>query len=91
MDGFHRLQDETGIHPEEIAGLPDGRWFVLFLLLYTRDGDFRIDELAERLGSLGFGTVTPEELHKTIQQLKEEGLSRIAPSYPMGAIPGQGP
>src|SRR5215217_9749905 len=55
MNGFHRLQDETGKHPEEIAGLPDGRWLVLFLLLYVRDGDFRIDELAERLGGLGFG------------------------------------
>jgi hypothetical protein len=25
MDGFRRLQDKTGIHPEEIAGLPEGR------------------------------------------------------------------
>jgi hypothetical protein len=24
MDGFRRLQDETGIHPGEIAGLPKG-------------------------------------------------------------------
>lgn len=25
MDGFHRLHDGTEVHPEEIAGLPDGR------------------------------------------------------------------
>ena len=24
MDGFRRLQDETGIHPGEMAGLPEG-------------------------------------------------------------------
>jgi hypothetical protein len=24
MDGFRRLQDETGMHPGEIAGLPEG-------------------------------------------------------------------
>jgi hypothetical protein len=24
MDGFRRLQDETGVHPGEIAGLPEG-------------------------------------------------------------------
>jgi DNA-binding PadR family transcriptional regulator len=90
MDGFHRMQDETGIHPEEIAGLPDGRWLVLFLLLYTRDGDFRIDELPERLGSLDFGTVTPEELYKTIQQLKEEGLVKDSPLVPDGDHSGSG-
>ena len=90
MDGFHRMQDETGIHPEEIAGLPDGRWLVLFLLLYARDGDFRIDELAERLGGLGFGAVTPDELHKTMQQLKEEGLVKDSPLVPDGGLSGSG-
>src|SRR5215216_4528779 len=90
MNGFHRLQDETGKHPEEIAGLPDGRWLVLFLLLYVRDGDFRIDELAERLGGLGFGAVTSDELHETMQRLKDEGLVKEVPSYPMGTSPGQG-
>jgi hypothetical protein len=90
MDGFHRLQDETGIHPEEIAGLPDGRWLALFLLLYARDGDFRIDELGERLGGLGFGTITPEELHKTMQQLMEEGLVKDSPLVPDGDLSGSG-
>ena len=90
MDGFHRLQDDTGIHPEEIASLPDGRWLVLFLLLCVRDGDFRIDELAGRLGDLGFGTVTPEEIHKTMQQLKEEGLLEEDPLVPDGVPPGSG-
>jgi hypothetical protein len=90
MDGFYRLQDEIGIHPEEIAGLPDGGWLVLFLLLYARDGDFRIGELAERLGSLGFGAVTPEQLHKTIQQLKEEGLVKDSPLVPDGDLSGSG-
>jgi hypothetical protein len=90
MDGFHRLQDETGIHPEEIAGLPDGRWLVLFLLLYVRDGNFRIDELAERLGGLGFGAVTPDELHKTMHQLKEEGLVKDSPLVPDGGLSGSG-
>lgn len=82
MDGFHRLQDGTESHPTEIMGLPNARWLALFLLLCARDGDFRIDELAERLGDLGFGAVTPEELHKTIQQLKEEGLLEVDPLAP---------
>src|SRR5215217_5579690 len=86
MDGFHRLQDETGIYREEIAGLPEGRWLVLFLLLYARDGNFRIDELAERLGGLGFGAVTPEELQKTMHQLKEEGLLKDSPLVPDGDL-----
>src|SRR5215204_3137764 len=90
MDGFHRLQDETGIHPEEIAGLPNGRWLVLFLLLYARDGDFSIDELAERLGGLGFGAVTPDELHKTIQQLKEEGIVKDSPLVSDADLSGSG-
>src|SRR5918994_4127208 len=90
MDGFHRSQDGTGIHPEEIAGLPDARWLALFLLLYARDGDFRIDELAERLGDLGFGAVTPEELHKTMQQLKEEGFLEEDPLVPDGVPSGSG-
>jgi len=88
MDGFHRLQDETGIHPEEIVSLPDGRWLVLFLLLYVRDGDSYIDELAERLGGLGFGPVTPDELHNTTQQLKEEGLVKDGPFVPDGDLSG---
>jgi len=90
MDGFHRLQDETGIHPEEISGLPEGRWLVLFLLLYVRDGDSHIDELAERLGGLGFDTVTPDELHKTMQQLHEEGLVREDPFVRRGVPSGSG-
>jgi DNA-binding PadR family transcriptional regulator len=90
MDGFHGLQDETGIHPEEIAGLPDGRWLVLFLLLYVRDGDLRIDELAERLGGLGFGAVTPDELYKSMQQLKKEGLVKEDYSVPDGDLSGSG-
>jgi hypothetical protein len=90
MDGFHRLQDGTGIHLGEIAGLPDGRWLVLFLLLYARDGDLRLDELAERLGGLGFGAVTPDELHKTIQQLKEDGLVKDGPLVPDGDLSGSG-
>jgi hypothetical protein len=90
MDGFHRLQDETGIHPEEIAGLPDGRWLVLFLLLYVRDGDFRIDELVERLGGLGFGAVTSDELHETMQRLKDEGLIKDSPPLPDGDLSGSG-
>jgi DNA-binding PadR family transcriptional regulator len=88
MDGIHRLQDETGIHPEEIAGLPDGRWLVLFLLLYVRDGDFRIDELAERLGGLGFGAVTSDELYETMQRLKDEGLVEDSPLVPDGDLSG---
>jgi hypothetical protein len=90
MDGFHRLQDETGIHSEVIAGLPDGRWLVLFLLLYARDGDFSIDELAETLGGLSFGAVTPDELHKTMQQLNEEGLVKDSPLVPDGDLSGSG-
>lgn len=90
MDGFHRLQDETGIHPEEIAGLPEGRWLVLFLLLYVRDGNSHIDEPAERLGGLGFDTVTPDELHKTMQQLKEEGLVREDPFVRGSVLSGSG-
>jgi hypothetical protein len=90
MDGFHRLHDGMELHPGEIADLPDARWLALFLLLCVRDGYFRIDELAERLGDLGFGTVTPEELHKTMQQLKEEGLLKGDPSVPDGALSGSG-
>jgi hypothetical protein len=91
MDGSHRSRDETGIHPEEIAGLADGRCLVLFLLLYARDGGFSVDELAERLGGLGFGAVTPDELHKTMQQLNEDDLVKDSPSSPMRAFPSQGP
>jgi hypothetical protein len=90
MDGFHKLQDGTGIHLGEIAGLPDGRWLVLFLLLYARDGDLRIDELAERLGGLGFGAVTPDELHKTMQQLMEDGLLKDSPHVSDGDLSGSG-
>jgi hypothetical protein len=90
MDGFHRSQDGTEIHPTEIAGLPNARWLALFLLLYARDGDIRKDELAERLGDLGFGSVTPEELHKTMQQLKEEGLLEEDPMVPDGVPSGSG-
>jgi hypothetical protein len=90
MDGFSRLQDETGIHPEEIASLTEGQWLVLFLLLYERGGDFRTDELAERLGGLGFGAVSPDELHKTMQQLKEEGLLKDSPLVPDGNLSGSG-
>jgi hypothetical protein len=90
MDDLDRLQDETGIHPQEIGGLPDGRWLVLFLLLYARDGDIRMDDLAERLGGLGFGAVTPEELRKTMQQLKEEGLVKDRPLVPDGELSGTG-
>jgi DNA-binding HxlR family transcriptional regulator len=82
MDDFHRSQDGTEIHPTEIASLPGARWLGLFLLLYVRDGDFRMNELAERLGESGFGAVTPEELHKTMRQLKEEGLLEVHPLVP---------
>jgi hypothetical protein len=88
MDGFDRVQDGTEIHPGEIAGLPDRRWLMLFLLLYVRDGDFRIDELAKKLGGLGFGAVTLDELRKTMQQLKEEGLVREDPFVPDGVLSG---
>jgi hypothetical protein len=84
MDGLHRFQDGTEIHTGEIAYLPEARWLALFLLLYARDGDFRVDELAERLGDLGFGALTPGELHKTMQQLKEEGLLEEDPPVPDG-------
>jgi hypothetical protein len=90
MDGFHRSQDGTEIHPTEIAGLPDARWLTLFLLLYVRDGDIRTDDLAGRLGALGFGAFTPEELHKTMQQLKEEGLLEDDPLAPDGVPSGSG-
>ena len=60
------------------------------LLLYARDGDLRIDELAERLGGLGFGAVAPDELHKTIQQLKEDGLVKDGPLVPDGDLSGSG-
>src|ERR671920_467201 len=90
MDGFHRLQEETGIHPEEITGLPDGGWLVLFLLLYVRDGDFCIDELVERLDGLGFGAVTSDELHETMQRLKDEGLVKDSPPVPDGDLSGSG-
>jgi hypothetical protein len=90
MDDFDRSQDGTGIHPGEIAALPDARWLALFLLLYVRDGDFRIDELAEGLDDLGFGAATPEELHKTMQQLKEEGLLEEDPLVPDGVPSGSG-
>jgi hypothetical protein len=90
MDGFHRSQDGTELHPTEITGLPNARWLTLFLLLYARDGDIRIDGLAERLGDLGFGAVTPEELHKTMQQLKEEGLLEEDPLVPDGVPSGSG-
>ena len=90
MDGFHRLQDGTEIHPGEITGLAEGQCLVLFLLLYVRDGDLRIDELAERLDSLGFGAVTPDELHKTMQQLKKEGLVREDLFERGGVLSGSG-
>jgi DNA-binding PadR family transcriptional regulator len=90
MDHFQWLQDETGIHPEEIGGPTDDRWLVLYLLLYVRDGDFRIGELAERLGGMGFEGVTPGRLHKTMQQLKEKGLLKEGPSVPDGDITGSG-
>jgi hypothetical protein len=90
MDGFHRSQDGTELHPGEIADLSDARWLVLFLLLYVRDCDFRIDELAERLGDLGFGAVTPEKLHKSMQQLKEEGLLEGGPLVLDGVPSGSG-
>jgi hypothetical protein len=90
MDNFHRSQDGTEIHPTGIASLPGARWLGLFLLLCVRDGDFRMDELAERLGDLGFGAVTPEELHKTMRQLKEEGLLEVHPLVPEGVPSGSG-
>jgi hypothetical protein len=90
MDGFHRSQDGTEIHPTEIACLPNARWLALFLLLYARDGDIRKDELAERLGDLDFGAATPEELHKTMQQLKEEGLLEEDPLVPDAVPSGSG-
>jgi hypothetical protein len=58
--------------------------------VYARDGAIRIDELAERLGDLGFGATTPEELHKTVQQMKEEGLLEEYPLVPDGAPSGSG-
>jgi hypothetical protein len=88
MDGSHKFQAGTEIHTGEIAYLPDARWLALFLLLYVRDGDFRLDDLAERLGDLGFGAVTPERLHKTMQQLKEEGLLEEDPPVPDGVPSG---
>ena len=63
---------------------------MLFLLLYARDGDLRINDLAERLGGLGFGAVAPDELHKTIQQLKEDGLVKDGPLVPDGDLSGSG-
>jgi DNA-binding PadR family transcriptional regulator len=90
MDRFHWSQDETGIHPEEIGGPTDDRWLVLYLLLYVRDGNFRIGELAERLGGMGFEGVTPGRLHKTMQQLEEKGLLKEGPSVPDGDISGSG-
>jgi hypothetical protein len=71
-------------HHGEIPGLPDGRWLVPFLLLYARNGEANVYELAERLGGLGFGSVTPDELHNTMQQLKEEGLVKDGPFVPGG-------
>ena len=70
--------------------MPEGRWLVLFLLLYARDGHFRIDELAERLGGLGFGAVTSDELHETMQRLKDEGLIKDSPPLPDGDLSGSG-
>jgi hypothetical protein len=90
MDDFHRSQDGTEVHPGEIADFPDARWLALFLLLHVRDGDFRKDELAELLGDLGFGAVTPEELYKTMQRLKEEGLVKEDRSVPGGVVFGSG-
>jgi DNA-binding HxlR family transcriptional regulator len=90
MDGFHRLQDGTRIHPEEMAGLPEGRWLALFLLLYARDGDLRMDELSERLGDLGFGAITPDELSKSVRLLQEEGLLEGEPGIIDGDPSGSG-
>jgi hypothetical protein len=90
MDRFHWSQDETGIHPKEIGGPPEDRWLVLYLLLHVRDGDFRVDELAERLVDLGFDGVTPGGLHKIMQQLEQKGLLKEESSVPDGDVSGSG-
>jgi DNA-binding PadR family transcriptional regulator len=89
MDGFHRLHDEKWTHPGEIPVLPDGRWLVPFLLLHVRVGGDNVYELAERLGGLGFG-VTPAELHRTLQRMKNDGLVKEDPIVPDGSLPESG-
>ncbi|MBA3702842.1 MAG: helix-turn-helix transcriptional regulator [Rubrobacteraceae bacterium] len=87
MDG---LQKETVAHPRESQDLLGGRWLAPFLLLYVRDGDTHVYELAERLGSLGFGAVTPARIHRTLRQMKKEGLVEEDPIVPDGGLPGSG-
>jgi hypothetical protein len=90
MDGFHSLQKETEAHPRESQDLLDGKWLAPFLLLYVRSGDAHVDKLAERLGGLGFGAVTPARIHRTLRKMKTEGLVAEDPIVQDGGLPGSG-
>ncbi|MCD6054652.1 MAG: transcriptional regulator, PadR family [Rubrobacteraceae bacterium] len=90
MDGSQRLQSERVTHHGEIPGLPDGRWLVPFLLLYVRNGDTNVYELAERLSDLGFGVGTPAELHQTLRKMEKNGLLEKDAIVPNGNLPGYG-
>ncbi len=90
MHGFHELQRETEAYQGEGTGSLDGQWLAPFLLLYVRDGDIQISELAEKLSGLGFGAVTPDRMIQTMRQMQEEGLVREDSAATDGATPGSG-
>jgi DNA-binding PadR family transcriptional regulator len=90
MDGFHGLQKETEAHARESQDLLEGKWLAPFLLLYVRNGDAHVDKLAERLGGLGFGAVTPARIHRTLRKMKTEGLVAEDPIVQDGGLPGSG-
>jgi PadR family transcriptional regulator, regulatory protein PadR len=49
-------------------------WLMPFLLLCMRGGDMRGYELMGRVAGLGFGSVRPGEIYRTLRRAEEEGL-----------------
>lgn len=49
-------------------------WLMPFLLLCMRGSDLRGYELMGRVSDLGFGSVRPGEIYRTLRRAEEEGL-----------------
>lgn len=49
-------------------------WLVACLLLYVREGGASRRELTEEMRDMGFGSVRPGEMYRTLRELKREGL-----------------
>jgi PadR family transcriptional regulator, regulatory protein PadR len=90
MDGLYGSRRETEVHPGDGPDSLDGQWLAPFLLLCVRDSDADVGELAERLGSLGFGAVIPARVYRTMRRMREEGLIREHLVVANGGLPGSG-